>query len=211
MNYSFISKIITYKNNFLLKLITFFDKNQKSVKITFSLLILILSTLLIKIILDPIKFENETNYRYDFIKDKLIDIRSAQLAYKEKTGQFTNDFDELIMFVKTDSFVLVQKTDTLVEYYNTVYRETQFKDTMLIDTLGKVSILDSLFTKKYPIDSLAYVPPINKVKFELRAGVINKSKIDVPVFEAKDPKPYDITKPLVIGSMIEANLNGNWQ
>tara|TARA_Y100000814_G_scaffold240393_1_gene184805 strand:- start:477 stop:1112 length:636 start_codon:yes stop_codon:yes gene_type:complete len=211
MNYSFISKIITYKNNFLLKLITFFDKNQKSVKITFSLLILILSTLLIKIILDPIKFENETNYRYDFIKDKLIDIRSAQLAYKEKTGQFTNDFDELIMFVKTDSFVLVQKTDTLVEYYNTVYRETQFKDTMLIDTLGKVSILDSLFTKQYPIDSLAYVPPINKVKFELRAGVINKSKIDVPVFEAKDPKPYDITKPLVIGSMIEANLNGNWQ
>ena len=211
MNYSFISKIITYKNNFLLKLITFFDKNQKSVKITFSLLILILSTLLIKIILDPIKFENETNYRYDFIKEKLIDIRSAQLAYKEKTGQFTNDFDELIMFVKTDSFVLVQKTDTLVEYYNTVYRETQFKDTMLIDTLGKVSILDSLFTKKYPIDSLAYVPPINKVKFELRAGVINKSKIDVPVFEAKDPKPYDITKPLVIGSMIEANLNGNWQ
>ena len=115
------------------------------------------------------------------------------------------------MFVKTDSFVLVQKTDTLVEYYNTVYRETQFKDTMLIDTLGKVSILDSLFTKQYPIDSLAYVPPINKVKFELRAGVINKSKIDVPVFEAKDPKPYDITKPLVIGSMIEANLNGNWQ
>jgi len=189
----------------------FFDKNQKSVKITFSLIILILSTLLIKIILDPIKFEKETNYRYDFIKEKLIDIRSAQLAYKEKTGQFTNDFDELIMFVKTDSFVLVQKTDTLVEYYNTVYRETQFKDTMLIDTLGKVSILDSLFTKQYPIDSLAYVPPINKVKFELRAGVINKSKIDVPVFEAKDPKPYDITKPLVIGSMIEANLNGNWQ
>ena len=211
MNYRFISKITTYKNNFLLKLIMFFDKNQKSVKITFSLIILILSTLLIKIILDPIKFEKETNYRYDFIKEKLIDIRSAQLAYKEKTGQFTNDFDELIMFVKTDSFVLVQKTDTLVEYYNTVYRETQFKDTMLIDTLGKVSILDSLFTKQYPIDSLAYVPPINKVKFELRAGVINKSKIDVPVFEAKDPKPYDITKPLVIGSMIEANLNGNWQ
>ena len=211
MNYSFISKIITYKNNFLLKLIMFFDKNRKSVKITFSLIILILSTLLIKIILDPIKFEKETNYRYDFIKEKLIDIRSAQLAYKEKTGQFTNDFDELIMFVKTDSFVLVQKKDTLVEYYNTVYRETQFKDTMLIDTLGKVSILDSLFTKQYPIDSLAYIPPINKVKFELRAGVINKSKIDVPVFEAKDPKPYDITKPLVIGSMIEANLNGNWQ
>ena len=95
----------------------FFDKNQKSVKITFSLIILILSTLLIKIILDTIKFEKETNYRYQFIKEKLVDIRSAQLAFKEKNGQFTSDFQTLINFVKQDSFVLVQKTDTLIEYY----------------------------------------------------------------------------------------------
>ena len=109
------------------------------------------------------------------------------------------------------SFILVEKTDTLVEYYNTIYREIQFKDTMLIDTLGTVSVLDSLFKKGYAIDSLAYVPPINKLQFELRAGVINKSKIDVPVFEARDPDPYDKRRTLIIGSMTEANLNGNWQ
>ena len=211
MNSRLISKIIAYKNKTLLQFISFFDKNRKYIKIILPMIILVLSAWLTKIILDPINFEKERDYRYTFIKAKLIDIRSAQLAYKEKNGQFTHNFDELIMCVKRDSFIIVQKKDTLIEYYNTMYREYQFKDTMLIDTLGKVSILDSLFTKNYPIDSLAYVPPLNKVKFILRAGVVNKSKIDVPVFEAKDPEPYDSNKPLIIGSMIEANLNGNWQ
>ena len=211
MNSKLITKIIEYKNTALLRFISFFDNNRKYLRIILPMIIVSLSIWLTKIILDPINFEKEKNYRYAFIKEKLIDIRSAQLAYKEKNGQFTHNFEELITFVKTDSFVLVQKTDTLIEYYNNMYREYQFKDTMLIDTLGKVSILDSLFTEGYPIDSLAYVPPVNKVEFVLRAGVVNKSKIDVPVFEAKDPQPYDKNKPLIIGSMTEANLNGNWQ
>ena len=207
----FKSRINDYKNKFIMMIVAFYEDYKKPIKITLPIIILILTAWLTKIILDPIKFEQEKNYRYSFIKAKLIDVRSAQLAFKEKNGQFTHSFDELIKFVKLDSFVLVQKTDTLVEYYNKIYREMQFKDTLFIDTLGKVSILDSLFTKNYPIDSLAYVPPINKLKFEMRAGVVNKSKIDVPVFEARDPAPYDPQNTLIIGSMIEANLNGNWQ
>ncbi len=200
-----------YKNILIIKLISFYEQYKKPMQITLPIIIIFLAGWLTIIILEPIQFEKEKNYRYTFIKEKLIDIRSAQLAYKEKNGQFTNDFDELINFVKIDSFVLVQKTDTLIEYYNKVYREIQFKDTLFIDTLGKVSILDSLFYKDYPIDSLAYVPPVNKLKFEMNAGVVNKSKIDVPVFEARDPAPYDPQNTLIIGSMLEANLNGNWQ
>tara|TARA_B100000427_G_C15453718_1_gene570759 strand:+ start:552 stop:1175 length:624 start_codon:yes stop_codon:yes gene_type:complete len=200
-----------YKNILIIKLISFYEQYKKPMQITLPIIIILLVGWLTSIILKPIQFEKEKNYRYTFIKEKLIDIRSAQLAYKEKNGQFTNDFDELIDFVKIDSFVLVQKTDTLIEYYNKVYREMQFKDTLFIDTLGKVSILDSLFHKDYPIDSLAYVPPVNKLKFEMNAGVVNKSKIDVPVFEARDPAPYDPQNTLIIGSMLEANLNGNWQ
>lgn len=207
----FTSEISKYKNKFILKVVSFYENYKKPLQITLPIIILLLAGWLTKIIVDPIQFEQEKNYRYSFIKDKLIDIRSAQLAYKEKNGQFTNQFEELISFVKLDSFVLVQKTDTLIEYYNKIYREMQFKDTVLLDTLGKVSVLDSLFSKGYPIDSLAYVPPVNKLKFEMRAGIINKSKIDVPVFEARDPSPYDPQNTLIIGSMIEANLNGNWQ
>ena len=184
---------------------------KKTLQIILPLIIISMGIFLTKIILDPIQFEKQKNYRYNFIKQKLIDIRSAELAFKEKNGFFTNEFEKLIPFVKLDSFVIVEKTDTLIEYFNDVYREYQFKDTMLIDTLGKVSILDSLFSKNYPIDSLAYVPFGNGTKFKLSAGTINKSKITVPVFEAKDPKPFDPSDPLVIGSMFEAHLNGNWQ
>jgi len=162
-------------------------------------------------IIMPQIFEWKKEYRYGFIKEKLIDIRSAQLAYKEKNNLFTNDFNQLVQFVKTDSFVIVQKTDTLIEFYNKEYREYQFKDTLLIDTLARVSILDSLFQPNYPIDSLSYVPFGSGTKFKLRAGTINKAKIIVPVFEASDPNPFDKRQPLVIGSLIEAHVNGNWQ
>ena len=211
MGSKIISQIIAYKNKIILKLIELYDSYRSPLRIILPILVLLLSIWLANIIIAPIQFEKEKNFRYEFIKKKLIEIRSAQLAYKEKNNQFTHNFDSLINFVKKDSFVLVQKTDTLIEYYNTTYREMQFKDTMFIDTLGKTSVLDSLFGKKYPIDSLSYVPPINEIQFEMRAGIINKSKIDVPVFEAKDPKPYDVRNPLIIGSMNEANLNGNWQ
>lgn len=196
---------------FIKKTVSFHDNYEKLIKIIFPIIIVGFSIGLITIILNPIRKEKEKNYRYKFIKSKMIDIRSAELAFKEKNNQFTDDFNVLIPFIKMDSFVIIQKTDTLIEYFNEVYREYQFKDTMLIDTLGKVSILDSLFQTGYDIDSLRYVPFGNGIEFDLSAGTINKSKIIVPVFEARDPKPYDKTDPLIIGSMNEAHLNGNWQ
>ena len=87
---------------------------KKPIQIILPLLIIGLGFFLTKIIMDPIKFEKEKNYRYNFIKQKLIDIRSAELAFKEKNGFFTNDFEKLIPFVKLDSFVIVEKTDTLI-------------------------------------------------------------------------------------------------
>ena len=206
-----INNITNQKNKLISKLVLLYENYNKVIKIIFPLIIFVLIVWLTKIILDPIQFEKEKNYRYSFIKQKLVDIRSAELAFKEKNNQFTDDFQQLINFIKKDSFVLVQKTDTLIEYYNTIYRENQFKDTLIIDTLGKVSILDSLFSQDYPIDSLAYVPFGNGTIFDLSSGVINKSKIDVPVFEASDPVPFDPLDRLKIGSTIEAHLNGNWQ
>jgi hypothetical protein len=211
MNFKFLSKINEQKNRLIMFLLSFYYDYKKYIQIILPTTVLLLGIWLTNIILQPIKFEKEREYRYDFIKEKLIDIRSAQLAYKERTGRFTNSFEELVQFVKLDSFILVQKTDTLETYYNDIYKENMVRDITIIDTLGRVSVLDSLFGSNYPIDSLSYVPPLNQLEFDLNAGTINKSKIDVPVFEAKDPSPYDAQKPLIIGSMIEANLNGNWQ
>ncbi len=199
------------KNQFINNLISINNNYNKYTRIILPLISIFLAFGLVNIILKPIKFANEKDHRYKYIKEKLIDIRSAQLAFKEKKNRFASSFEELIPVIKKDSFIITQRTDTVVEFYNKVYREMQFKDTLLIDTLGKVSILDSLFGPKYHIDSIQYVPFNENLKFELRSGTINKSKITVHVFEAKDPQPFDKTDQLIIGSMTEASLNGNWQ
>ena len=197
-------------------------KYKKPIRIIFPVLIIGFGLLLTTIILKPIKFEQEKNYRSGFVKENLTTIRSAQLAFKEKRNRFASSFEELIPLIKKDSFILTQRTDTMVEFYNTIYREMQFKDTILIDTLGKVSILDSLFQSTYNIDSLKYVPFSDDKIFDLKSGTINKSKINVHVFEAKANKEDYLNdlnkdliqrsaKDLIIGSMTEASLNGNWQ
>ena len=197
-------------------------KYKQPIQIIFPLLIIGFGLLLTTIILKPIKFEQEKNYRSGFVKKNLTKIRSAQLAFKEKKNRFASSFEELIPVIKKDSFILTQRTDTMVEFYNTIYREMQFKDTMLIDTLGKVSILDSLFQSNYNIDSLKYVPFSDDKIFDLKSGTINKSKINVHVFEAKANREDYLNdlnkdliqrsaKDLIIGSMTEASLNGNWQ
>ena len=198
------------------------SKYKRYIQIIFPLLIVGFGLLLTTIILKPIKFEQEKNYRSEFVKENLITIRSAQLAFKEKKNRFASSFEELIPVLRQDSFILTQRTDTMVEFYNTIYREMQFKDTMLIDTLGKVSILDSLFQSNYNIDSLKYVPFSDDKIFDLKSGTINKSKINVHVFEAKANREDYLNdlnkdliqrsaKDLIIGSMTEASLNGNWQ
>ena len=195
---------------------------KKTIQIIFPLLIIGFGLLLTTIILKPIKFEQEKNYRSEFVKKNLTKIRSAQLAFKERKNRFASSFEELIPVIKKDSFILTQRTDTMVEFYNTIYREMQFKDTILIDTIGKVSILDSLFQSTYNIDSLKYIPFSDDKIFDLKSGTINKSKINVHVFEAKANKEDYLndlnkdliqrsSKDLILGSMTEASLNGNWQ
>ena len=200
----------------------FHEDYKKPIRIIFPILIVGFGLLLTMIILKPIKFEQTKNIRSEFVKIKLTEIRSAQLAFKEKKNRFASSFEELIPVVKNDSFILTQRTDTMIEFYNKVYREMQFKDTLLIDTLGKVSILDSLFKSSYNIDSLQYIPFSNGQTFDLLSGTINKSKINVHVFEAiakKEDYLFGLSnvliersaKDLIIGSMNEASLNGNWQ
>lgn len=61
----------------------------------------------------PIDFKKEREYRYKYVINNLIDIRKAELAYKDEHGIFTGDFDQLINFVKYDSLKVVRKLGEL--------------------------------------------------------------------------------------------------
>ena len=56
----------------------------------------------------PQKFKVIKEQRYAKVIQRLVDIRSAQVAYKDLNKKYANDFDELINFVKNDSIKVVR-------------------------------------------------------------------------------------------------------
>ena len=108
-----------------------------------------------------------------------------------------------------------------------------YKDIVIVDTLGFVSVKDSLFGFDDRYINMMYVPfsKDNKTKFKIDAGFLNQNGIDIPVFEAFVKKriilhdqPLSLVlkenqvqsvdgvngPTLKIGSMNEVNTNGNW-
>ncbi len=182
----------------------------------------------------PIAFNKEKAKRYAKVITRLKDIRTAQVAYKERYKNFTGNFDSLINFVKYDSLLLVRNMgsyneDTLTEQKaielgiilrklpDTLTAERAVEMGFVVRDTIKVAVLDSIFPKNYPIDSLKYIPYTNKIEFKLGAGTIITGDtatggVKVKVFEAVDVAPFDIYDTLKVGSLTEANNNsGNWE
>lgn len=197
---------------------------------------LLITFLIYKSIQSPIEFKQAQEARYEATIEKLKDIRKAEMAFKDINGKFTGDWDSLINFVKTDSLKLVKKygmlTDSMIDAGLTEAKALQ-KGLIIRDT-SKVSVLDSLFGKTYPIEKLKYIPVDDTIaEFHLGATVIETgSGIKVPVFEAKahnntilinldrqlvinlnDQKRTNGKYPgLKVGSLTETNNNaGNWE
>ena len=219
-------------------LINFLLAKMPKIKIVFQILlpvaILALGYYIYKGIETPIEFDKKKDYRYEIVKQNLIDIRNAQVFYKQVNGDYTDNFDSLITFVKTDTLTLIRAigslSDSLLEAGWT--EERGIKEGIIIREPIKVAVLDTLFGKQYPIDSLRFIPFTNK-EFEMATGEIETaSKVKVKVFEAKAPfrdwlegldhqlivnlvderKVNELYEGLKVGSIEEANNNaGNWE
>ncbi|MDD4148820.1 MAG: hypothetical protein PHE33_02215 [Bacteroidales bacterium] len=175
----------------------------------------------------PIKFEEQRVLRFNKTIDRLKDIRTAQVAYKEVTGFYTPDFDTLVDFIKKEDIRVVRAIgfvpDSLTEAQalklGIVSRDTFY-----------VPIIDSLFKHiKYPIDSIGYSPVGKRTRFLMdTAAVMTGSGVEVKVFQcyALNMDILDgLDKQLIInynalkndscmrvGNLKEANNNaGNWE
>ena len=185
-----------------------------------------------KIHSSPIKFNQVKNERYLKVIDRLKDIRNAQVAFKSVNGIYSSSFDELIKFVDSAQFTIVQKRDSSYMQYDRVYRIDMLREVIVIDTLGYVSVKDSLFSSNDSYKKMAYVP-IDGVdeQFKLKADIIDKNGYNVPVFEvrvSKDLILFDQSRDLitqekqtvsvdgvngpdiVLGSLSDVSTNGNW-
>lgn len=185
-------------------------------------------------IYEPIQFNKVKNKRYKVVIESLKDIRDSQLAHKQVTGKFAKNFDDLIKFVDTAEFTITQRRDSSIidQEMTKRYGVDTFKDIVIIDTLGYVSVKDSLFKNSNRYKNMMNVPVGEPgAKFKMEAGHIEQNKIFIPVFEAsvkKDVILFDQDRDLrvqenqvvsvdgvngdalKVGSMNEVNTSGNW-
>jgi len=82
--------------------------------------------------------------------NKLKMIRDAEVAYLATNGKYTGNFDTLINFIDTGSIYITQRTEEIK-----MLQYGAEEVTIHIDTIGKVSVQDSLFVIREPLMSLA--------------------------------------------------------
>jgi len=199
--------------------------------------ILFLGWLCVESINKPLRFQKEYEFRRQKVVDRLINIRSAQVAYRSVYGQYTGSFDTLVkIFVYNDSLPMVKMIGSLTDSMIIAgMTETQALKLGIIhrDTF-RVAVKDSLFRGRLAIiDSMRYVPFSDGKEFDLGSTFLNTaSGVKVSVFEAKTPNEWflkgldkqeisnlgDMASKfnkypgVKVGSLEEANNNaGNWE
>jgi len=196
-------------------------------------IIVLLAWQVVKSIQAPIKFSNEQKTRETKVVERLIDIRNAEVMYKNATSKYTNSFDTLIHFCQTAEIPIVK---IVPDPTDTTFTRT------INDTIAFIKVMDSLKGMKpdFNIDDIKWVPYSEpQQQFELEAGTISRNGIDIPVFEARTPYEVYLGVPgssfsekewnqrrdnakaekesinryagLKVGSMEEASTDGNWE
>ena len=208
------------------------EKNRKIITYILYFLSIVLVVQIYNSIDAPIEFNKVKNERYQKVIERLKDIRNAQVAYKSVNGIYSDNFDSLVNFIETGQFTIIEKRDSSYMQYDRVYRIDMLREVVVVDTLGFVSVKDSLFKNDNRYKDLAFVP-IDGIdqKFSIKADIIDKNGYNVPVFEVKVSKDvilFDQNKDLlmqeketvsvdgvngpslVLGSLEDVSTNGNW-
>jgi len=208
------------------------------IQIILVLAIVFLGYMVYESILTPIRFNKEKNKREQVVIKRMIDIREAQKAYKEVNLRYTGSFDTLINFLKNDSFMIIKAIgmipESLIDSTQNIEkaREIALKRGIIKRETSKVAVLDSIFGREYPVDSLRFVPYTSGNNFDMKAGnYVTTSGLNVKVLEVSIPyKDFlkDLDPQLVVnyidqrvkitkfpglkfGSFAEGTLSGNWE
>lgn len=217
-------------------------KQKTLVSVALWVVTVILGYLIYSSVMKPIKFEQEKNERYALAVKTMLDIKKAQSGYKTVHGKYADTFDELVHFIETEKFEIVSRKDTIVIDAERNAREGMiidekgvggyFKDVVLTNVLGTVSVKDSLFknTDRYKHLNEIKIGDL-VVPISLKTSFVYRNETKVPVFQASIDKNLilsDLDQELVasenkvegidkingdkitLGSLDEAALTGNW-
>ena len=163
-------------------------------------------------IMGPINFDNTKKAREKEVIARLIDIRKAQVEYRNThEGKYTASFDTLIDFVKTAKLPFVKKEGALSDE-QLEKGMTEKKAMALINKAKKtgnwkevekqglmefkrdtmwIAVLDTIFPKGFNADSLRYVPFGNGAEFEMYSRQ-DTTKVGAPLNLFQAQTPYDV-------------------
>ena len=207
-------------------------------KVTFKILlavaVVLLAYMCYRSIMGPIEFKDERDRRENLIKARLIDIRKAQIEYKNIHKVHAANFDELSKYLKDEKLPFLIKEGVLTDEQlekGMTEKEAVKKGLIRRDTVW-VTAVDTLFGKGYNVDDLRNVPGAN-VQFTMDTATLTSgSGYTVKVFQCGvlyDDYLGDLNKQEVynlkdkaskmgkyaglrVGSVEEINNNaGNWE
>ena len=205
-----------------------------TLKILLAVAVVLLAYMCYRSIMGPIEFKDERDRRENLIKARLIDIRKAQIEYKNIHKVHAANFDELSKLLKDEKLPFLIKEGVLTDEQlekGMTEKEAVKKGLIRRDTVW-VTAVDTLFGKGYNVDDLRNVPGAN-VQFTMDTATLTSgSGYTVKVFQCGvlyDDYLGDLNKQEVynlkdkaskmgkyaglrVGSVEEINNNaGNWE
>ncbi len=160
-------------------------------------------------IMDPIEFSEVRAAREKQIIARLIDIRTAQIEYRNNhEGAYADNFDSLIDFLKTAQMPIILKVGELddAQLERGLTEDKALEMIKKAEKTGKwgevdkeglrdfrrdtswIALLDTIYPKTFVADSLAFVPFGNGAKFEILTSCdTTKSGSAQYLFEARTP------------------------
>ena len=202
--------------------------NRKTVQLLLWPVIIILAWLVYRSPISLKEFQEETNFRKSAVIQDLKDIRTAQIAFKDKYRVYADDFNSLLSFVKNDSLAVVkaigETPDSLTED-QALMAGIISRDTVFVPVYQTIYNQDYLDTRdsRFPFDlEMLSIVPFSDKTFNIESGNIEKGKVVVQVFEVSTTfdtflngldatnKGIDLDNTLRVGSMSDASINGNW-
>ena len=205
-----------------------------TLKILLAVAVVLLAYMCYRSIMGPIEFDKTREQRENLIKARLIDIRKAQIEYKNIHKVHAANFDELSKFLKDEKLPFLIKEGVLTDEQlekGMTEQEAVKKGLIRRDTVW-VTAVDTLFGSGYNVDDMRNVPGAN-VQFSMDTATLTSgSGYTVKVFQCGvlyDDYLGDLDKQLVynlkdkaekmnkyqglrVGSIEEINNNaGNWE
>lgn len=191
-------------------------------KTVIQLVLLVAALVLAYFIYDGVKskieFKKEAQKRREVVQERLLKVAEAQKEFKKEKGRYAANYPELFHFLENDSLTIIKAIgtvpDTLTEK-EAVEQGIVVRDTSMVPAY-------TVFPENFDIRSLEKVPYSKGATFKMKAGMIEKNKVNVSVFEAYTTldKVYtgldtkgeavDLDDRIQVGSMTEPITSGNW-